>query len=322
MSEHIGIDAIAGHPAINALLKWYPGYDDSEHQIEQYLTSLNLDLAIATAPVHGTAADRFLRTAKEAWSVGKMEHWTRHEADVNLDYARRLGWTGTWEPSEFFVPDAIDTEVEQLVASRFADRPIIGLHFGCIKSHNWIYKRWMLESFIELAERLMRSLDCYILLVGGPMERDEADQVFYSLDLDLRERVIDMVNRCSVKHTGSIIKHCAVFISNDSGPMHIAAAVGVPVVAVFGMSDPVKNGPWTDPENPHAHRLALSEDLWCRPCFGTGRHGMCERGDCLVEVTVDRVEALVQELFEANRGVRPHVYPGVSRGNDVSALLS
>src|SRR3990167_105566 len=135
VSEHVGIDAIAGHPAINALLKWYPGYDDSESQIEQYLKSLNLDLAIATAPVHGTAADRFLRHAPEAWSVGKIECWTRHEADVNLDYARRLGWDGTWEPSEFFVPDAIDTEVEQMVASRFADRPIIGLHFGCIKSH-------------------------------------------------------------------------------------------------------------------------------------------------------------------------------------------
>ena len=242
VSEYVGIDAIAGHPAINALIKWVPGYDDHESQIEQYLKTLHLDLAIAAAPVHGNAPDRFLRCAPEAWNVGKIKCWTRHEADVNLDYARRLGWTGMWEPSEFFVPDAIDAEIEQLVAQRFSDRPIIGLHVGCIKAHNWIYKRWMLESFIDLLTRLQESLNCYILLVGGPMERDEADQIIYSLDLPVRDRVIDMVNRCSVKHTGSIIKQCAVFVSNDSGPMHIAAAVGVPVVAVFGMSNHATTG--------------------------------------------------------------------------------
>jgi ADP-heptose:LPS heptosyltransferase len=300
VSEYVGIDAIIGHPALGAVIKWYPGYDDHENQVVEWLKRWRPDIAIAGAPVHGNAPDKFLNTAPRIMNVGKIDQWTKHEAQINLDYARELGWIGSWEPSEFYIPDEVDTQIEEQALREFGNPPnMYGFHFGCINHHNWIYKRWHLERYIELMDRLHRETGCHILLVGGGQERDIADQVVFSLDEDVREYVVDMVNRVPVKHAGSMIKHCKVFVSNDSGPLHIAVAVGIPVVGIFGMSDEVKNGPWTDPSNPSLSRV-ITEDLWCRPCYGTNRHGMCERGDCLDLITVDRVFNAVMELTEAN----------------------
>jgi ADP-heptose:LPS heptosyltransferase len=288
VSEYIGIDVLKGLPALSALIQWYPGNNDYEYQIEQYIRQqIRPDLAIASVPIHGTSQDRFLACASDQMNYGKIEKWTQHEVEVNLNYARQLGWSGGWEPCEFFISDEDEASVEEDLKAYENSRPIVTFHFGCVKSWTWIYKRWHLERFIEVARRLHDETGCYILLVGGPMERDEADQFKFSLSESIQPYVIDKVNRISLKVTGAWIRKSNLFISNDSGPMHIAAAVGTPVVAVFGMSNEVKNGPWTDPRADMSR--VLHSDLWCRPCYGSYRHRMCERGDCLADISVDWV---------------------------------
>lgn len=290
VSEYVGIDVLAGHPYINALHRWFPGHQENELAISRELSKHHFDASIACAPVHGNAPDVFTRFADRILNVGKIERWTKHEAEVNLDYARQLGWSGSWERSELFIPDEVDEWASVQAKTVFGDRLVFGMHFGCINHYNWRYKKWPLENYIELADRLHRDFGAYIVLVGGPDERNEADQVVHSLDLDVQKFVLDAVNKTDIKRTGALIKQCDVFISNDSGPMHMAAAVETPIVGIFGMSNLTKNSPWTLP----GKSVVIKKDLWCQPCYGTERHGMCRRGDCLTIPTDIVYEAVVK----------------------------
>jgi heptosyltransferase-2 len=288
ISEHIGVETLTGHPLISAVIPWYPGNDNYDNQIIQYIDQkVKPEIGIACIPVHGTAPDKFLERCGGVMNYGKIENWSRHEADLSLDYARELGWHGDWIRSEIFIPDDIEAEVGEDVAKLDKARPIVGFHYGCINSWTWIYKKWHLERFIEVAERLHNETGCYIYLGGGPSERDEGDQFKLSLPEHIQEYVIDTVGKLSLKHSAAWMRACNLFISNDSGPMHMAAALEVPLVAIFGMSSEIKNGPWVDPTKDLAD--VITAPLWCRPCYGTDRHKMCERGDCLSEISVDMV---------------------------------
>ena len=214
--EHLGYEVLRGNPNLSGVWSWYPGQGDHEHQLEEAVKRTGFDLAINSIPTHGDNADRFLRHAKDQWTTGRIETWTRHEADMNLDYARQLGWTGDWEPSECWVPDEVDDEAETRMGEIENDRPVVGLHFGCVKHRNWIYKRWPIESFMATMQILYTQFRCRFMLVGGAAERDEADQIMHSLDPPLSHDVMDFVGHLSLKQTAAFIKHCQVFISNDS----------------------------------------------------------------------------------------------------------
>jgi ADP-heptose:LPS heptosyltransferase len=302
LSEYVGLDAIQGHPAIDHLIRWFPGNRDYENQMLAWIDNWKPDVGIAAVPVHGDSATKFIEKATHSFSYGKIETWEKHEAAVNLDYARQLGWDGPeFVSSEFFIPDDIEEAVKQQASREFGDAPMFGFHFGCIKNQSWVYKRWHLERFIELMTRLHEETGGHILITGSQMERDEADQVKFSLDENIRPYLVDVVGRSNLKETGAMMRQCDVFISNDSGPMHMAAALEVPVVAIFGMSNPVKNGPWVDPTRNDRARVLYDESLWCRPCYGSNRHGMCQRGDCLVNVSVDTVFDAAMELYTLNK---------------------
>ena len=289
VSEYVGIDVLAGHPAITALHRWFPGHQENESVILNELGKQRFDIGIASVAVHGTSPDKFLSLCTRVINYGGIEGvWTRHEADLNLDYARELGWKGTWEQSELFIPDQVDAEAEYQAAHVFEPGcPVVGFHFGCVNHWNWRYKKWALENHIDTMVKLVREHNAYIVLCGGPDERNEADQVVRSMDPDVASRTLDTVKKLNIKQTGAFIRQCDVFVSNDSGLMHMAAAVGTPVVAIFGMSSEVKNAPWIKPDSNMSS--IVKTDLWCRPCYGTERHGMCRRGDCLGDIKVDEV---------------------------------
>ena len=147
------------------------------------------------------------------------------------------------------------------------------------------FKAWPVERFAELADRLTEVAGCRVLVGGDAREREVAEAI------QTRSRFAPTVlaGRTTLRQFAAVLKRCALFVGNDNGPMHMAAALGTPVVAMFGPSDPAVWGPCGE-----QHRI-LYKGLDCRACF----HPDCFRGDqnCMRLITVDEAWAAAQELL-------------------------
>jgi ADP-heptose:LPS heptosyltransferase len=131
--------------------------------------------------------------------------------------------------------------------------PLVGLH----ASGGREIKQWPPERFGEVAARLARERGATIVLTGSPADRALVDRVRKTL---APAPVIDLAGSLDLMTLAAVLERLDVYITGDTGPMHLAAAVGTPVVAVFGPSDPVRYAPRDD-----RHRI-VRIDLPCSPC--------------------------------------------------------
>lgn len=151
-------------------------------------------------------------------------------------------------------------------------------------------KRWPLEKFGEIIRRIVRGGYGNVLLLGGAENRAHVEMLKEWISCPF----LDLVGKTSLPDLAAVLERSAVLISNDSGPMHLAAAVGIPVVAIFGPSDAKRYGPYGD-----RHKV-VRLDLPCSPC---GK-AQCPLGThaCMRDLDVEKVWHAVQLLL---RGVLP-----------------
>ncbi|KPK69797.1 hypothetical protein AMJ82_04705 [candidate division TA06 bacterium SM23_40] len=156
--------------------------------------------------------------------------------------------------------------------------PLVGLAPGASYG---LAKRWPGERFASVARTLAREYSVRVLVLGG-MEDAGLNGIYGLSDAS----VIDLTGKTSLDEAAALIRRCELFISNDSGLMHVAAAVGTPVVAIFGSTSPT----WTGPIGERHTVLAGRAD--CAPCFAR----VCPYAtyDCL-----DRIQ--VSDVLEASR---------------------
>ena len=165
----------------------------------------------------------------------------------------------------------------------------IGLNPGA----RWQTKEWVLENYIELIERLRRK-NYNIVLFGDKDNTDLAERIKYGLSKDIKAPdVVDMVGKTSLRQLFALISRCKVLVTTDSGPMHAASALDIPVVAIFG---PTVKGFGFFPTGEKS--IVLEKELPCRPCslHGTNR---CRRQnkECMERITVDEVEQAIENLL-------------------------
>jgi heptosyltransferase-2 len=147
-------------------------------------------------------------------------------------------------------------------------------------------KRWLPERFAEVADRLARKLGATVLLVGAHGEEALAQAIARAISA----RTLILTGQTSVRELMAVLKRCALVVSNDTGPMHIAAAMGVPVVAVFGPTD------WrvTAPRGPC--QTVVRQPVDCSPCLL--RECPIDHR-CMTGVTVDQVYQAALDLLAA-----------------------
>jgi lipopolysaccharide heptosyltransferase I len=133
-------------------------------------------------------------------------------------------------------------------------RPVVLLQPGA----RWANKRWPTEHFVELARRLQVERPSLLLAILGAKEDQPLGQV---LTQALPGRCLDLTGRTTLPEMVEWIRLARVLVTNDTGPMHVAAALGRPVVAVFGPTEPRRTGPFT----PHSRVLQTS--IPCVPCL-------------------------------------------------------
>ncbi|HKL48300.1 MAG TPA: lipopolysaccharide heptosyltransferase II, partial [Desulfuromonadales bacterium] len=139
-------------------------------------------------------------------------------------------------------------------------------------------KRWIPERFAEVGDRLADEYGVRIVLTGGPGEAEIGSDI----ESFMTRKPLNLIGRTSIRQMMAIIDRCRLMVSNDSGPMHVAAALDVPVVAVFGATDHTTTYPWTK-----QYRV-VRRDFECAPCLKR----QCPTDHrCMEAVTVDDVLA-------------------------------
>ena len=156
---------------------------------------------------------------------------TSHWVDCLMDFPKMIG-AGHGEP-ELFIPVAKEAkkEIELLLNSHGVSEKelVIGLHAGRwsdISGLNWPY-----ENFARIGDALISTFGATLVLTGGKNEKELVDKI----DSLMKNRPVNLAGKCNLKQLIALIDRCNIFISYDTGPMHIAAALKVPTVAIFAL---------------------------------------------------------------------------------------
>jgi ADP-heptose:LPS heptosyltransferase len=160
---------------------------------------------------------------------------------------------------------------------------------------NLAAKRWPLERYQELVRRLVRELDVEVLLIGGPEDIDLNRRLLEGLDVPTGT-ITNLAGKTTIGQLAAQLEQCAFFIGNDSSPMHLAAAVGTPVIAIFGPTSPQEYGPYPLDDPKH---IAIWHHPIGQPCFFLGKMQTCTACTCMQSVTVDEVWDTVRLLWSA-----------------------
>jgi heptosyltransferase-2 len=182
-----------------------------------------------------------------------------HEQFYYLELLRRVGWLDHVN-GESCIELTVDSQAKQHAAERLlaagARSNALRVAIGAGASYGSA-KCWPPDRFAEVANRLTAESDADIVLFGTPAEV----AVSSAISAGLRRPPIDLTGKTSVGDLPALLSQCHLFIGNDSGAMHVAAAVGLPVVAIFGPTDPLGTAPVTK------RCTVVQEKPYCSPCF-------------------------------------------------------
>ncbi len=207
---------------------------------------------------------------------------SRHAVEECLDTVRFLGFEPPAAPAfPLRVPDVDPAALAPALAGRAG--PLVAV----APFSRWPTKNWPAASFAEALRLLAAERDARLCLVGGPGDREGAEAI-------VRAAGVPAANLCgelSLVQSAGLLKRCDALLTNDSGPMHIAAALGVPCVVPFGPTSPERTGPY----GPGHVVLRAPDACPAAPC----RRRACPRGDqaCLAAISPRRaVDALCSVL--------------------------
>jgi heptosyltransferase-3 len=322
---HAQIDALVyretacmleGHPAISQVHTIDRGWKESglwrqtaaESALLRGLASRRYDLFVhLTEHPRGAWLARVLRPR---YAVGRElagAHWLwrtsfthyyrlprarpRHTVECNLDALRRLGLQPASEDRGLvLVPGERARERVKALMGAHGLEPsrFIVLHPGS----RWLFKAWTPQGYAALAEKISGE-GWRIAITGAPdaRERELVNAILALLGNASRRTIADVAGTLELKELAALIAEARAFVGVDSAPMHIAAAMQTPVVALFGPSGEAEWGPWRV-----AHRIVAANEYTCRPC-GIDGCGGGKVSECLTALEPSRVHAALREVL-------------------------
>ncbi len=318
--------ALAGHPGVRELLT-IPGKDPSnlaevrawaaKLKARNYSVALLLwgtsrwawTLRLAGIPQRVGQDSRLLYSFTFTHPVRvRSEHGddTTHWTEVLLDYPRALGLTPSAPQVHYPVAPEAGARAESILGDfEWGGRqgPLLGFHSG--KGLPLGPERWPVRHFASLARELQERLDARLVLTGGPSEVEIVSGVAEGLD----GPVLNLAGKTDLATLAAVAHRCDVYICPDSGPMHLAAAVGTPVVGIYALDEdfPKRWAPFGVP-----HRVVRPPRPACPPGC---KKPTCPNFGCYLKVTPSEVCQAVVDLLEETRGKGRLKESGSEAGN-------
>jgi heptosyltransferase-2 len=280
---------VAGRPSVAALFTLVPGVGDvvtlewrgrllrrdAMRRDAARIRDAHADVAILLTNSFATAWLIRRADVAERWGYAtdlraslltravRRPSYSLHQGAYYQHLTRELGIaSGPLEPS-IDIPADATTSARELLSSCGWDevRPLVVMASGAAYG---TAKRWLPSHFADLITRLTREHDVQCVLVGSAGDVETTTMVRDALAADVLERLVDLTGRTTLVGLAAVLSMAAVCVSNDSGAMHLAAAAGAPVAALFGPTREYETAPL-----PRAGSRAdvLINPVWCRPCM-------------------------------------------------------
>lgn len=220
-----------------------------------------------------------LRTLFHAFVTERMDV---HQVDAILDVLHCLGIDA---PAHRGMEFWLDEETRQRVDARWRDavpddgRPAVGLNTG----GSWPTKRWTVEGYAAFAD-MLDTRGYRAVFFGGPMDVPMVREITGRMTT----RPVVFTGQITLSELAAMAGRCTAFVSGDSGPMHIAASQGVPVVAIFGPSNALRYAPYGVP-----HVVVRAAES----CLGCAQHA-CDHHRCMRSISADEVMSALVTLLE------------------------
>jgi len=227
---------------------------------------------------YGSKRAGFLLTQK-----AKAPHKRLHKVEYFLNLAEAAGIETKNKNYEILISDNDMKEGEKILkGTGIKDKGFIALNAG----GNWDLKRWPAENFAELGDKIFEKLGAAIILTGAEKDIVLAENIAGLM----KYKPLILCGKTTLKTLGAIFKKAICVISNDSGPMHLAVAVGTRVVAIFGPTSPELTGPYGD-----GRYIVLRKDTGCKiPCYDL----KCKDNRCMKAVTAEDVLGALYEIVK------------------------
>lgn len=284
---------VAGERALMRSLKSAP------YELLVHLTEHPRGLTLARALAPRYAVTRECKAGERAWLWRRyFTHFyrlpratPRHAVECNLDALRRIGV----QPAEVdrrlvLVPSAdARAQVDALLRRHaLAPRSFVHAHPGS----RWLFKCWTAAQSAALFDRIVADGHT-IVITAAPDARERAmvDAIVAGVAAPTRARIVDLAGTLTLPQLAALTAQARVFVGVDSAPMHIAAAMQTPTIALFGPSGESEWGPWRV-----AARVVTSDRFPCRPCGQDGCGGG-KVSECLTTLPVARVHDALRALL-------------------------
>ena len=248
-------------------------YRQLRRQEYDLLVELRGDWRIVWFALLRITPHRLSRAALQIASKLRLSRFSgTHETTRNLDVLRYMGIPASVQTATFSVTTADEKWASNFLATHKIDRqdPLVAIHPGSPIP----LKRWLPERYAELADWLIAQKRAQVLFVGVKNEIP----IITEIQEFMRAGTVSIAGKTTLTQLASILHICNVFIGNDSGPMHLAAAVGTQTIGLYGPGDPTHFGPMG------TQCQTIRRKLDCPPCLGT----TCQLGKegCMSEIQV------------------------------------
>ena len=300
------IDFLKGNPLISffTLLKFFKRYDATINVYPSNRKEYNI-ISFLIGAKKRIGAEYLHMDKKELGFLNNVrvkESAETHNVVTNIKLVEKF--TGissdTYFPLNFPLTDESKRNAEEFFENSKISKNdlVIGFHPGCNTLKNHINRRWSPDKFANLGKKLIGEKNAKILLFGGPDEESLKNHIAKIIDL----QNVFSVSTSSLTASAAVMKRCKLFVTNDSGNMHIAAALKLPVVAIIGPTNPNFIYPWQT-----KHEIATL-NLHCSPCFFYSPKPLtCSRQlepfkcvrDLNVELVLKHINTLLNESYSS-----------------------
>jgi lipopolysaccharide heptosyltransferase II len=223
------------------------------------------------------------RGRKYAYNIrATSERGAYHSAEHNLELIKAINVPIVFKNIQYFITPSDKKFAQSIFQSYFEDFALVT---GIIPSGGWESKRCDASKWVEICEGLREKFNTKFLILWGPKDKEDADYIIKKLGDSAK-----LAPGTDIKRMSALINFCNLVIANDSGPMHISAALGKPTIGIFGPTDPIAHGPYST-----SSAYVIKEDLFCIKCNKL----KCPYGhECMLELEVDKVLKIVSSLVQ------------------------
>lgn len=262
LTEHFAKQSLSNNPLITKVLtmgkKDFPLKTALKIRKEKYDLLLDLWSNPRSAQITFLSGVKLragfaYRGRKYAYNIlATSERGDYHSAEHNLKILEALNIPITSKRLHFYVDENDFKKAKEFIANNFLNEKIIGI----IPAGGWESKRCDKEKWVSICKEIIKSIDVKFLILWGP--GDEIDAEF--IKANLSQKAV-LAPSTELKGMTALMKHCSLIIANDSGPMHISAAIGLPTLGIFGPTNPKAHGPYSQNSD-----YIIKDDLFCIVC--------------------------------------------------------